>query len=312
MMNIRTFTLASIFALTCGGALLPVYAHAQATTISLGAIDTLLARSRFRDAAAALDAWEREHATSITTAERATALLLRARMTQEGDSARAVYLTLSLGYPSSPEAPVAMLRLGQLAAASGDVVRAKSYFQRVVKDYPTSPVHDEAVEWLAKTNSGALTQPRNATTTNGAATSKSTSSTPNPVTTRAQNSQGSAPKPPASAGSTPAASAQSGAPAVQGGAPAVEGGATAAQAGAFALQVGAFREASTAATVARQMAKRGFEARVVTVSGSTLSRVRVGRFATSRASEETMRRLRAAGYEAVVVDDARLEVVTSK
>jgi DedD protein len=99
---------------------------------------------------------------------------------------------------------------------------------------------------------------------------------------------------------------------VQGGAPAVQGGATAAQAGAFALQVGAFREASTAATVARQMAKRGFEARVVTVSGSTLSRVRVGRFATSRASEETMRRLRAAGYEAVVVDDARLEVVTSK
>lgn len=295
MMHVRTAALAATFALVCAGVavMVPARASAQATSISLGAIDTLLARSRFRDAAAALDAWEREHVSRITAAERATALLLRARMTQDGDSARSVYQSLSLGYPSSPEAPVALLRLGQLAAASGDAVRAKSYFQRVVTDYPTSPVRDEAVDWLAKANSGAGVAPMIAAAKNAATPPKNTATPPKntptstpPVVTLPRTST-------ASAATASAATAS-------------------AATGAFALQVGAFREASTAATVARQLAQRGFEARVVAVPGSTLARVRVGKFVTSRATEDTMRRLKSAGYEAVVVDDARAETDASK
>jgi TolA-binding protein len=99
--------------------------HAQGGAATLGAIDSLLMNSRFRDAAAALDKWERDNVNRITPAQRATALLLHARMNTNADSARALYLQLSLGYPSSPEAPVAFLRLGQIAFAAGDTARAR-------------------------------------------------------------------------------------------------------------------------------------------------------------------------------------------
>ncbi len=223
-------------------------AHAQ-TPRALETIDTLIARSRFREAATALDRWERDNAAKATDADRAVALLLRARMTTDGDSARSVYTSLSLGYPSSPEAAIALFRLGQHAVASNDNARAASYFQRIILDYADSPMHPEAVTWLAKVRTTG-TPPR---ASNGASTAAPT-------------------KP------------------------------------AFALQVGAFREKSTAQTVVRRLTSQGFQARVVTVPGSALARVRVGRYATARAADEDLRRLRAAGQEAVVVDDARTEI----
>ncbi len=218
----------------------------------LAAIDSLIARSRFRDAVTALDRWERGNAAQIKPAQRATALLLRARLTVDADSARSLYESLSLGYPSSPEAAVALLRLGQLAHARNDMTRANGYFDRVLKDYPDSPLHAEAQEWLKKSPAPRRSVRAPASTT------------------------------------TTAPSA-------------------AAAAGPFTLQIGAFREKSTANTVAQKLTKQGFAARVVYVKGSALARVRVGRFATSKTATDDMRRLRTAGYEAVIVDDARAE-----
>lgn len=247
----RTLAFACV-ALAAGARTAPLRAQTDPqSTATLASVDSLIAHSRFRDATAALDQWDRDHANRITPAERATALLLHARLTQPADSARLLYLALSLGYPSSPEAPVALLRLGQIAAATEDSLRAVSYFQRVIRDYPASAVHDDAVTWLARMKARGP----------------------------------AAPTPPASRDAAN---------------------------GVYALQVGAFRESRTAVTVARQLTQRGFESRIVTVPGSTLARVRIGRFATTRAADDLMRRLRAAGYEAIVVDDARTEADASK
>jgi hypothetical protein len=126
--------------------------HAQAG--ELAAIDSLISSSRFRDASAALDRWERANATTVTPAERATAMLLRARLIQDGDSARDMYMSLSLTYPSTPEAAVALLRLGQIAFTADDRTRAESYFQRIISDHPRSAVQPDAVAWLARVRDG--------------------------------------------------------------------------------------------------------------------------------------------------------------
>ncbi|MEO5510190.1 MAG: SPOR domain-containing protein [Longimicrobiales bacterium] len=244
---VRTTLIAAFMtAFACASTTAPAL-HAQGATATnpLAAIDSLLAHSRFRDAAAALDKWERDNSNRITPAQRATALLLRARMITNADSARALYLQISLGYPSSPEAPIAFLRLGQIAHAAGDMTRARSYFQRVVSDYPDAATHADAVAWLGRPG------------------------VTGPGRTRA---------------SLPASANQP-----------------------YSVQIGAFRDKISAAASAKKLTQLGFAARVASVKGSTLVRVRIGRFATSREAADEVRRLRTAGYEAVVVDDASEE-----
>jgi cell division septation protein DedD len=278
-------TIAIMSALALGVALHgPVSAQGDATT--LDRIDSLVARSRFRDAVAALDAWERAHTGSKTTASRATsadrarALMLRARLTQSSDSVRTIYVDLAASYPSSPEAPIALLRLAQLAYAEDDTLRALSYIQRLARDYQSTDANREAADIRSRLGSQQATPQL--------APQSQRQSPPQSQPQRQSQPQSTATPPPPPTKTAPPRDS------------------------AFALQIGAFKDANSAATVSRQLAKRGFEARVVTVPGSTLSRVRVGRFVTSRAADDLVRRLRSAGYEAVVVDDALKESRTPK
>jgi hypothetical protein len=233
----------------------PVAGQGSGRAPSLAAIDSLVAHTHFREANNALDRWEREHVNSVTPAQRATALLLRGRMTLSADSARPYYVQLSIGYPSSPEAPAAFLKLGQIAVASNDTDRALGYFRRIVTDYPLSPLHENALAEIAALVPRKDTRARTET--------KSTDTKSTSTSTDAK--------------------------------------------GAFAIQVGTYRELATAKAAAKKLDKLGFEPRIVTVAGSSLARVRVGRFASTRAADDLMRRLRDAGYDAVVVDDARTE-----
>jgi cell division septation protein DedD len=256
----------------------------SAGNAALDNIESLIARSRFRDAAAALDAWENAHprgaaergrkAEQVSAADRAHAMMLRARLTQSADSVRTIYVDLASSYPASAEAPIALLRLAQLAVAEDDTLRAISYLQRIARDYPGSDANRDAAEWRARVMPPAAQQK-----------TASPSKTASAQKTASASKTASAPK-------TASPSKNTSAPARD---------------SAFALQVGAFKEASTAATVSRQLGKRGFDARVVLVPGSTLSRVRVGRFVSSRATDALLRRLRSAGYDAVIVDDAMKE-----
>ena len=270
----------------------PAPVHAQRTPParppSLASIDSLLSRSRFREATAALDAWDRALTTKVPAADRAAALMMRARMAGQGDKARDLYFEISSSYPSSREAAVALLRLAQLAVAENDTLRAVAHFQRVARDYPTADAAADAREWLAKLS--PTTPTRNAQQP-APSTDATTSRTP------PKPAQSSAPVSAPTSASTPAAARDTKAGAKD---------------GPFALQIAAFREPSTAVTVAKKLTQRGFDARVVTVPGSTLSRVRIGRFPTSKATDDLLRRLRAAGYEAVVVDDAAKEITSSR
>ena len=232
----------------------------------LAAVDSLIAQSRFREATAALDRWETENAASP---RRAAGLLLRARMQMNGDSARSLYLAIAQGYPSSAEAPVALLRLAQHSLVVNDTARAHSYLIRIVRDYPN--ISADLRTDVDSTRVAAR----------------------DPLRTRVTPTQS---PPPQSARNTPASP------------PAAQSAGT----GAFAVQVAAFRDPKSAATFARQVGAKGFTARVAYVPVNTLARVRVGRFSSARDADDVMKRLRAAGFQPVVVADARDESTTPK
>jgi rare lipoprotein A len=80
---------------------------------------------------------------------------------------------------------------------------------------------------------------------------------------------------------------------------------TASRAGGFAVQLGAFVTRDRASALQRELRRDGAEATVQTadVGGRTVYRVRVGRFDHRPEAEERARRLSAAGYPALVVEE---------
>jgi hypothetical protein len=57
---------------------------------------------------------------------------------------------VSIEYSRSPWADMALLRLAQLAFAAGDLEDVKRYTQRVLLDYPLSPVRGQAAFWAGR------------------------------------------------------------------------------------------------------------------------------------------------------------------
>jgi cell division protein FtsN len=75
------------------------------------------------------------------------------------------------------------------------------------------------------------------------------------------------------------------------------------------LQTGAYNELPRATASLAELQRLGFNARIVYVSDSPLARVRIGRFATYAAASAEMRKLRDAGINCIVVEDATRERV---
>lgn len=119
-------------------------------------IDSLITGDRLAEARAALAAWERT-ATDAPGADRATAGILRGRLATTWKEAEEAYLTTAVGYPVTPQAPQALLRLGQGLVSAAEVGtesdaarRAVAWLQRLVSDYPTAPARPAAYLWLAR------------------------------------------------------------------------------------------------------------------------------------------------------------------
>lgn len=248
---------------------------------ALASVDSLLARGSYAEARKQLESWWQGTANTEATSQnlRARALFLRARLHTDPRAAQDDYLTLALAHPAAPEAPAALLALGQGLLATGELQRAASYLERLARDYPTSPLRPLALLWLARVHLAA-DQPNAACTSarqGGTATRDPT------LVTLLKTEEAEA--------CAAAASGRSDKP----------------PAPAYTLQAGAFREAQGAATLATRLEKAGFHTRVVLVPGSPLRRVRIGAFQTSAEADAMARKLRAAGFQAVVTTDAASE-----
>ena len=66
------------------------------------------------------------------------------------DAAEQYFRRVSIEYSESPWADRSLLRLAQLAFADGELTAARRYTDRVLLDYPTSPVRAEAAFWAGR------------------------------------------------------------------------------------------------------------------------------------------------------------------
>ncbi len=78
--------------------------------------------------------------------------------------------------------------------------------------------------------------------------------------------------------------------------------------GRYAIQVGAFANNQRARDLAKKLSNMGFEVRIVGINGTTLSRVRIGRFQEREGASRVLENLRKIGQTATLVDDVLLEI----
>ncbi|MGH7460203.1 MAG: SPOR domain-containing protein [Longimicrobiales bacterium] len=308
------------FCLLCAStAALPAAAQQQ----RLERADSLLVAGQYELARTALADWEKANPrdAGVEPAVRAHALYLRGRLTTKATDAREQYLALVLSYPTAREAPDALLRLGQGFLAADQPARAVVYLERLVSDYPTAGNRPQALLWLTRAQIAAGNASIACSTAGEALKSGVSDADVHALLQEEEKTACSAPPPkpvPAPRPTPPAPDSDTRARPDTGREPAARSNSTtrssttsstrrATSTGRFALQTGAFREVSSANTIAASLRRKGFDARVAYVSGSPLARVRVGRFSSSEAAASEARRLKSAGVNAIIVDDAARE-----
>jgi cell division septation protein DedD len=302
---------------------------ADGQTGGLDRVEALVDAGRYDDARSTLETWwTANESTSVPGADRARALMLRARLAGDPAEAENHYLSIVFGYPISPEAPQALLRLGQGLLAVGEAPRAAGYLQRLVADYPGRPERNLGQLWLARAQRAerqhaqacatvreGLRDARDPDLVNmfrdeeaaacaGAGPSARagddaarTDPEPPPATTPATPPARAPPAtaPPATPGRTAPARAEATPPA------------RAAGGGRFAAQAGAYRQQDSVDDAMARLRRAGYEPRAVMIPGSQLIRVRVGRLATAAEAAALVNRLKADRFDAVVVNDADRE-----
>lgn len=318
-MNLRPSTPARRRTLQIAAALVFLFALVAsgvcAQVPSLPRVDSLLAAGEYDQARSDLERWwSAREEFDVPGSDRARALMLRARLAPDMETAEPDYLAVVLGYPTSEHAPDALLRLGQGLLAAGEPVRAADYLQRLTADYPGRPQRTVGLLWLARAGTAAgrsaaacsaareglraaagdsdlvamLHIEEAASCTIGSADAGAVTT---PATAR--------PDPPTAGRPRAAEPAASPAPDRPAGAEAADGG--------YAAQTGAFSQPGGARALAERLRAAGHEPRTVLVPASDLFRVRVGRFASTQEAARLVVRLRSQGFDAYVVGDVRQE-----
>ena len=293
----------------------------RAQVPTLDRIDSLITAGQYADARSTLEQWwSAREAFEVPGSDRARALMLRARLAPDPDTAEPDYLAIVLGYPTSPQAPEALLRLGQGLLADGDAVRAVAYLQRLVADYPGRPERLTGLLWLARANAaarrfGTACQVARQGLQDSRDRPELTALLQEEETTACSVAAGDRDAEAAPAVATPAADPRAREPAAERAAappprpeprPAAPPATTDRQ-GRFTVQSGAFRYRETADALVQRLRGRGYEPRLVLVPDNDLLRVRIGRFATSAEAVALISVLRSSGFDAIVVADARQE-----
>ena len=251
---------------------------------TLARVDSLVAAGAYDDARTILQQWwSARDEFDVPGSDKARALMLRARLADDPEAAEPDYLAIVLGYPTSPYAPEALLRLGQGLLAAGDAARAAAYLERLVADYPGRPQRNVALLWLARANTAA----RHPAAACSAAREGLRSTNDPDLRSMLQVEAGAS----CAVGTRPRSDDQ---PADQ----------PATASGSFAVQTGAFQYRQSAENLAERLREAGYRPRIIRLPGSDLLRVRVGRFEARGGADRLVTRLRDQGFDAVVVTDA--------
>lgn len=278
---------------------LPGPAAAQEPT--LGEVEELIRAGRADDARSTLTRWATAVEGNLSRAELQRSIWLRAILTVDPSEAALDLERLVVEFPGGPWTDEALRRLAQLAAARGDTVGAAEYYRTLVRDHPGSPERLEARRWLDE-NAEAVAVARvrareasaDAARMEPAAGEETDESAPEAEVDSLARSA-----PADSIGEVDAAPEEP---------PESEEPTAPEELFDFAVQVGAFESPVRARNLFQTVIDTGFEARLVSIPGSDLVRVRVGNFLDPEAATRVYDRLVAAGFDALVVAGAASEV----
>lgn len=246
----------------CLVTLLPLvtgFLAAPAAGQTLDQVDALMRDGRMEAAREALLEWQ-AGAARPSRDDRQRALWYRAVLTVDPAQAEPTLRRLALEYPGGSFTDQALYRLGLAARLRGQPEVAAGHFRTLVRDYPNSPVHARARDWLRRSGE-------------------------RPATADADGATGGDQPPAREPGAEETGADRPQAEADGAG-------------GDFSAQVGAFGSEENARGVARRLEEAGFQARVVLIRGSDFFRVRVGRFQTADEARALIERLRASGFDA--------------
>ena len=246
---------------------------------SLDVVDSLASAGRADEARAALESWWENQRVESGRRDRQRGLWLRGILTVDPRMAGLDFQRLVLEYPGGPHSDEALLRLGLISAAAGEVPRAAQYFRTLVTDYPRSPQRRRAQEWLAE-NLVAIEEAELAAELELEAQAALAAEAE--LAPQAADVETREPEP------APSISAES-------------------PSSRYAVQVGAFESEERARMLLASVNASGFRARMVRVTGSPLVRVRVGAFLDRAGAVELMDRLRRRGHEATIAVDVAEE-----
>ncbi|MGE0158772.1 MAG: SPOR domain-containing protein [Gemmatimonadales bacterium] len=281
----------------------------------LDRVEELVRLGRTADARTVLDEWWSGARAQAPQRDLQRGLWLRGRLTQDPNIAELDFQRLVVLYPSSPYAPQALLRLAQSAHAHGDAAAAERHVAAIVRDYPASPVRQEAEAWLRQAGpppaTTAARPPASAPTGGDPATGRASPPGPGATSTQPATTQTTTapaqPPAPTTQPSTPPATTAPGQPQPGIREPTPRPPAPADAVLDWSVQFGAFTDADRAFALHQQLVTAGLAARLVRVAGSGFLHVRIGRFATRAEASEQLQRVTAEGYTAAIVRDDRAE-----
>jgi cell division septation protein DedD len=239
-----------------------------------GELDAVRA-GRAQEARAELSAWWDDGRSGASRADAQRGLWLRGRLTEDPDQAARDYRRLMVEYPGGPFTDGALFRLAQSAFANGDGEAARALMASLARDYSGSAVMREAETWFV--GAGAPVPPSTAMPI-------PEDDEPQPLPAAAE-----------AAASPPTVAAGTDSPRASG------------TSGRYSVQLGAFSSLERAESVRSRAQDAGLDVRTVSVRGSSLLHVRVGRFDSSGEASVFFRRVTGLGFSAAVVRDADKE-----
>ncbi len=147
--TVRTLVLILVWLVFAGAgrALVPGTALAQETG-SLDEVESLMAEGRIIQAREVLEVWLESRLPSASRDDRQRGIWLRGKLTVDPSMAEVDFRRLVLEYPGGPYSADALFRLGLCAELRGDRPEARSLLERLIRDYPASPLVQEAESWL--------------------------------------------------------------------------------------------------------------------------------------------------------------------
>ena len=115
---------------------------------SLAEVEALMSRGQIMEARETLENWWTTRFSISSRTERQRSIWLRGKLTVDPSMAELDFQRLVLEFPGGPYSDDALFRLGLSAELRGDLRRAQSSFETLLRDYPSSPRVPEAEGWI--------------------------------------------------------------------------------------------------------------------------------------------------------------------